>query len=256
MNPDHVTRLMAGEHKESPAELYHENSKSRRLSGPGGVSREALEVMHHGFKRYGESPIIDLPAPVQNASMGLSEAIRRRRSVRDFADKPVSAEAFSTLLFSAYGHLSPSAIHRTVPSGGGLYPLEIYLVALRDLPFPEGAYHYDVRGHRLEVIPRYRHPSAIRGTIFVPEAAATAQAFLVVSAVFGRSRIKYGEKCYRFALLEAGHVGQNLALMAAALGVGFCPFGGFVDDDVNDLLGLDGVDEAALYLGGIGAVPS
>ena len=137
----------------------------------------------------------------------------------------------------------------TVPSAGGLFPLEIYLVNLEPGEIPTGVHHYDVRRHALEQLPPFGDPQAIRDVIFVPEAAETAPAFLVITALFGRSRIKYG-----VALLEAGHIGQNLALVCADLGLGFCPFGGFVDDEVHALLGLDGVDEAALYLGAFGRV--
>jgi SagB-type dehydrogenase family enzyme len=83
----------------------------------------------------------------------------------------------------------------------------------------------------------------------------TASVALAISACFERQRIKYGERTYRFALLEAGHLAQNLLLVGTALGLGTLPVGGFLDDEVNDYLRLDGRREAVLYLILMGSLP-
>jgi SagB-type dehydrogenase family enzyme len=59
---------------------------------------------------------------------------------------------------------------------------------------------------------------------------------------------------YRYVQLEAGHVGQNLYLAATSMGLGACVVGAFLDDDLNDLLGIDGENEAALYIITVGKV--
>ena len=79
--------------------------------------------------------------------------------------------------------------------------------------------------------------------LLVPSAAVT-----MISAVFWRSRFKYGQRAYRFALLEAGHVGQSFVLAATALGLTTCPVGGFYDRRVDAFLGIDGLYEASVYL--------
>jgi SagB-type dehydrogenase family enzyme len=76
----------------------------------------------------------------------------------------------------------------------------------------------------------------------------------VLSAVFQRTRWKYRERTYRYVLLEAGHIGQNLYLAATSMGLGACAVGAFLDDELNDLLGVDGKEEAALYLISVGRV--
>ncbi len=73
-------------------------------------------------------------------------------------------------------------------------------------------------------------------------------AAIVVTGVFWRSRFKYGLRGYRFVLLEAGHVGQNVVLAAAALGLPALPLGGFYDRPVESLVGVDGLDEAVVYV--------
>jgi SagB-type dehydrogenase family enzyme len=70
-----------------------------------------------------------------------------------------------------------------------------------------------------------------------------------------RLESKYGERSYRFALLEAGHIAQNLLLAATAEGVAALPVGGFVEDKLNALLGLNGRDEFAVYLILLGCPP-
>ena len=77
---------------------------------------------------------------------------------------------------------------------------------------------------------------------------------LILSAIFQRTRWRYRERTYRYVMLEAGHVGQNLYLSAASMGLGACAVGAFLDDDLNNLLGLDGEQEAALYLITVGNV--
>jgi SagB-type dehydrogenase family enzyme len=86
------------------------------------------------------------------------------------------------------------------------------------------------------------------------EFLGTASVCLVLSAIFQRTRWRYRERTYRYVLLEAGHVGQNLYLAATGMGLGACAVGAFLDDQLNDLLALDGQEEAVLYLISVGAV--
>ena len=76
----------------------------------------------------------------------------------------------------------------------------------------------------------------------------TALAYSVHTAVFVRSRFKYGQRGYRFVLLEAGHVAQNVALTAAALALPMLPYGGFYDLRLDELVGADGLDECTVHL--------
>jgi SagB-type dehydrogenase family enzyme len=81
-----------------------------------------------------------------------------------------------------------------------------------------------------------------------------ANVCFVLSAVFQRTRWRYRERTCRYVMLEAGHVGQNLYLAATAMGLGACAVGAFLDDDLNDMLGLDGAAEAVLYVISVGKV--
>ncbi len=90
-------------------------------------------------------------------------------------------------------------------------------------------------------------PERLRGALVDREIAERAAALLVVTAMIWRSRFKYGERGYRFALLEAGHAAQNMLLAATGLALAALPLGGFYDRRLDELVGADGLDEATLY---------
>ena len=73
-----------------------------------------------------------------------------------------------------------------------------------------------------------------------------------ITAVFERSVFKYGDRGYRFVLLEAGHVAQNINLAVTALGLGCVNIGGFFDRDIDEFLGIDGLTHSSVYLMAIG----
>ena len=138
---------------------------------------------------------------------------------------------------------------RAAPSAGGLYPLELYLIARNVDGLPQGGYHYNVPDHALERLPGPDDLTAAMAEVSHYEATlAGAAALFVVTGVFDRTTFKYGDRGYRFVLLDAGHMAQNMLLTATASGLGAAPFGGFRDDALSRLVGADGVNEAALYL--------
>lgn len=243
-------RLVGSRNLFSVSELYHENSKITRSAPRIAQSTESILVAPSGFKRYVHSPPRDLPPPGADGSSLLS-VLRARRSCRTYAGEPLSLEAVSELAFHALG-TPDGGYRRCVPSAGGLYPLELYVVALDVTGLDAGLYHYDVRSHALRQLEEGDCRSRLAQTVFIEDAVAKAGAMMVLTSVFGRSKIKYGERAYRFALLEAGHVMQNICLAATVLGLGTCPVGGFIDDTMNDLLDVDGIEEAALYAVTIG----
>jgi len=140
---------------------------------------------------------------------------------------------------------------RAAPSGGALYPLELYAVCHRVEGLEVALYHYDPLLHGLELL----GPLTGRaGADLTPygEVLSDSAAVVAITAVFWRSRFKYGARAYRFTLTEAGHVAQNLLLAATALGLASVPVGGFYDRKVDDFIGVDGIFEGSLYLVPVG----
>ena len=210
------------------------------------------------FKEIAGAPAISLP-PSAELNLGLSDAIRRRCSCRRFAPDAVSLESLATILFSAYGNLGKAQfagmemIIRPVPSGGGLYPLELYTIALNVSGLSRGIYHYNALHHLLEHIREGEAPKHFLSELFMGQPYVAESGFIiVVTAVFDRSLWKYEDRGYRYLLFEAGHVAQNANLAAAASGLGALNLGGFFDGDLAGLLQLDEEDEAPLYAVAVG----
>jgi SagB-type dehydrogenase family enzyme len=91
---------------------------------------------------------------------------------------------------------------------------------------------------------------AALGQSMVSKSAVT----FIWTAIPGRSKWKYKERAYRYMYLDAGHIGQNLYLTAAALNLGCCTIGAFFDEEVNKIVGIDGLKETAIYMGVVGHI--
>lgn len=204
-------------------------------------------------KEYPSAPFRPLPPPrVLHAS--LQEVLQRRVTCRCYASTSLALDDLSTLLVAAYGITGRTTfgslefLERPVPSAGGLYPLELYVLARRVEKIEPGIYHYAVVGHGLEQVREVLVPRALNDYLFMGQHYATdAAATVVIAAEGGRTLGKYGDRGYRYVLLEAGHCAQNLNLAAVALGLGTCNLGGFFDQELGHLMTLDPEREVPLY---------
>jgi SagB-type dehydrogenase family enzyme len=157
----------------------------------------------------------------------------------------------SQLLHAAQGVTSDQGL-RTTPSAGALYPIEVYAVVHDVEGLAPGAYHYAATDHVLEQVEAGdQRPAMVLAGLGQGHLGRAGVCF-ILTAIFQRLRWKYRERTYRYALLEAGHIGQNLYLAATALGLGACAVGAFADGLLNDLLGVDGQEEGALYIVAVG----
>jgi SagB-type dehydrogenase family enzyme len=209
-------------------------------------------------KEHLDVPILPLPAPLA-MQMPLGEAIRGRLSCRTFLHADVRLDELATILHAAYGVIGRTELGRTefierpVPSGGGLYPLEVYLLVRAVDGLEPGIHHYVPLHHGVELVREGALPQRLVKYLFLGQPyAASAGAVLLISAVPMRSLWKYGDRGYRYLLLEAGHVAENVNLAAVALELGTCNLGGFFDDEVAALLRMDIEEEIVLYAVAIG----
>lgn len=237
-------------------ETYHENSKTSRAEPHVYFDRypsdqTVVEMMRslRDVKPYLDRPAVPLPDALPPAERSLDEALLARRSARAFGEGGVSTAALAKVLRCAYGVTEDNADtdyprpFRAVPSGGALYPLELYVWARAVDGLPAGLYHYDPADHQLDALGGVD----LHGAFVQPDLVAQAAAVVLVSAVFFRSVFKYGERGYRFVLLEAGHVVQNAVLAALGGGLATVPLGGYFDREVDRALGLDGLNESVVY---------
>jgi SagB-type dehydrogenase family enzyme len=242
-----------GPELDDPAETYHEAAKLQPSFAlrqvPGLSSSDApaiLESSRRSSRRHPHRPRIALPAP-RRLRAQLEWTLTRRVSRPPRPGSTLSLDDVARLT-SAYAW-DARRPRRHVPSGGGLYPLEQYVLARSVESVPPGVYHVDPCDRALELLaagaPEVRHA-------FVEPSLGDAAAILVVTSCFWRSRWKYGLRGYRFALLEAGHLVQTVLLLATATGVDALPLGGFYDAVLDDAVGADGVNESVVYAVALG----
>jgi SagB-type dehydrogenase family enzyme len=206
------------------------------------------------YKRYAAAPQVGLSDPLTAGGAPLWEVLRQRRSERRFQDLPLSEPELSQLLWATQGitQSGRSVAFRAAPSAGALYPVETYLVIHDVEGIQPGVYHYDVRQHQLEQVRRGDFRAEVTRAALDQRMAAWANVVFVWTAVFERSKWKYKQRAYRYVYLDAGHIAQNLALAAVALGLGSCQIAALYDEEANDLLGVDGVEESTLYMTVVG----
>jgi len=265
MDPDFSGVRFPQPDPDSLSELFHENSKLHPIAGPALGARIEMFLSHkplqtaaaHPYKVYTNHDRIALPA-IRPLTASLETVLTQRRSVRNYqSDQPLPIEHLADWLGWGCGwmpNLPETELRpgRTYPSGGGLYPLEIYLATRNVAELPVGLYHYSLREHALERVGGEESGQQVLANLTQTDAASSCHAAVLISAIFMRTQYKYGERGYRFVLLEAGHLMQNLCLLAPALGLGITPVGGYYDDQLHHLLEVNGVDEAVVYTATMG----
>jgi len=207
------------------------------------------------YKTYSGSKKVKLPEP-NYRGMNLEETIAKRRSARDYSKKAVTLSKLSQLLFAAQGITGKIYGQglRSAPSAGALYPFEIYVVVNNVQDLPRGIYHYSVLDHSLELVKAGDFSGKITDAGLEQEMLGDAGVTFALSAIFDRVRHKYGERGFRYAYIEAGHISQNICLQSVSLGLGSVCVGAFLDEKVNQLIGVDGRKEAVIYLHAVGSL--
>jgi SagB-type dehydrogenase family enzyme len=240
--------MFSVEDNSSLARLFHLNSEP-------WLNVEAYSSPSYGVshKRVGAGrDHVALPAlPPADGLRGLLAA---RRSCRVYRREAIKLAVLGELLGGAFSFTRAAKLPggfelqtRAAPSAGGLYPLELYVACRNIIGLPDGVYHYGLLQHCLEPVGRDAQGETLAHFLLAEALTQNANAIVFLTAVFDRTLRKYGPRGYRYILLEAGHVAQNLCLLAAERALGSLCIGGFMDRAANQFLRIDGVDEATIY---------
>jgi len=243
--------LTHGYLENDPYEELFESDQERKLPQPPLV-KPAMR---------GEDARTPLPRDFEALEMknDLLPLIRDRRSARIYTGGEMTLLQLSFLLWATQGVKKlrgrKYATLRTVPCGGARHEFETYLIVRRVAGLRPGAYHYLPMEHTLE----YLHPiadpeQAITDSLCGQSWAAKANVVFYWSMVPYRAEWRYGIYAHRIALIDAGHIGQNLYLACTGLNLGTCAIGAFSDPICNTLFGLDGVEEYIVYTAPVGTV--
>lgn len=190
---------------------------------------------------------LKLPEPSYKSPVSIEEAILVRRSIREYADKPLTLKQLSQILWAAQGITERRWGFRTAPSAGATYPLEVYVMVKGGgvEGLDPGIYHYLPGPHEIELVRPGDYSRGLMRAALGQEWVLEAAVNLVINAVHERTTERYGERGYRYVYMEVGHVGQNVYLQCVSLGLACVVIGAFYDDDVKRIVG--GVGEP-LYL--------
>ena len=236
----------------SLSRLFHLNSEATAVeqSGPPAPFVQTS-------KTYPDAKRVALPETPKGAVATLAA---RRTSVRAFSPAPLTLATLAAVLRAGCQAITPDPaqsgqafLRRPAPSAGGLYPLEVYLLVRNVEGAARGVYHYDVLGDDLELLSDAPWESAASEAFYTWDFISDAPVIFCIGSVFARTQTKYGPRGYRYALLEAGHVTQNLCLAATELGLGSLCIGGYSDRALNRMISLCGEAEAILYTVAIGS---
>ena len=230
-----------------------EASISYYLSGAG------LQTVSMIDTEYKDENHIQLPVS-DKISMSLGACISIRRSIRYYTGDKISFNQLATLLRAGNGisAISEGSSHsgekvslrqRTVPSGGGLYPIHLYILALKVSGLERGLYRYQPIKDVL--IPSSLRDSSIED--FEKSFTGASDMFQTASLLFllvgkpWRSMRKYGNKGLRFVLHEVGGISQNIHLSVTSLGLGSADYAGFYEDEIHQILEFDGLSNVVLH---------
>ena len=234
--------------------VYHQWSKPGVIDVLGTVANWGEQPAL--YKTYGDAPQIKLPAPRLDGGVATEAAIQQRRSVRSYADAPMTLDELSRVLFLMDGISTDrwgNAV-RNAPSSGALYPIEAYAVVHNVAGLTPGVYHYGVQHHTLAQIKQADLRDLVVQQGLQQAFLGECNVVIFLTMIMQRMRPKYQDRSYRYGLIEAGHLGQNIYLAATSMGLGACAIGAYMDDAINDMLGIDGVEEFSVYMLSVGKV--
>lgn len=180
---------------------------------------------------------IALPRAETAGEMSVEQALKKRRSVREFRRGGLSLDDVAQLLWAAQG-ITHREGYRTAPSAGALYPLELYLVAGDAGPLLPGVYHYSPKRHELVRVTDGDRRRALAEAAIDQDWVRRAPAVLVIAGIYERSTVKYGRRAQRYMYIEVGHVAQNVYLQATALRLGTVIVGAFHTAEAQKVLEL------------------
>lgn len=221
--------------------------------------------------RYPQPPLVK--APVSDAAdrialptdfstltldVNLGDLFYTRKSSRKFTGGAMTLLQLSFLLWSTQGikklRGKGYATIRTVPCGGARHEFETYLVVNAVDGLSPGVYHYLPMENKIECIGKHPGDAALSEMLSGQGWGTKANVVFFWSMVPYRAEWRYGIYAHRTALIDTGHIGQNLYLSATALHLGACGIAAFSHEACNRVFSLDGEEEYVVYCAPVGTI--
>lgn len=223
-----------------------------------------LSLAHRDLKELSSEKALALPSP-KRFRAPLSGVILARRSIREYSGESIKLADLSTILYYGDGVSGELPIRnipiksntlgkhhaiklRTAPSGGGLYPLDIYLLVIRVEKLESGVYLYSPLNHNLKKIKSITEKELCR-TAYPKDIDLTKIGAMIVFVYnFYANARKYGDPALGYAFIEVGEISQNIHLTSTALGYGSCDIGAYYKHRLEKLLNIDGLHSHVVHL--------
>jgi SagB-type dehydrogenase family enzyme len=241
--------------KLTPTSVIEISKRVNQITSDVGL----MSMMSRSWKKYAAAERIAFDKSAPLGEMSLAETLRRRASLSsyatEFAPGPVSFEQLGAILQYSYGatrHMPAKAKNmegvylRSAISAGGLYPLEIYPIVFDVDGLQPGLYHYYMPDHALHRLRSGSLMDEVLTTTTYVDLVKNASVLFVVTGVWARTIAKYRQRGYRFMMNDTGALLQNLYLTGTSFDLGTCALGGFYDDRMARLLGVNPLDEPVI----------
>lgn len=241
----------------STSERFHNATKNKRLSTINRTIYPESWIKIH-FKTYPRLNKIKLLPIKRILRESLIGVINKRRSIRDFTGEDIDFNDFSYLLSGSAGINLLTEVsdyntsRRSYPSAGVRYPLEIYPLILNCQKIKKGLYHYNVKDNLLELLLEKDLSKWLINAIGKEKWLLKSSVIFIITTVLDRTKVKYGDRGYRYSLIEAGHLAQNLYLLSTEKNLGACAIGGYLDSEFDKLLDINFQKEFTIYLIAVG----
>jgi SagB-type dehydrogenase family enzyme len=214
------------------------------------VSSWSLKWAAAKDKRQFKEATMKLRPPKTDGTVSVERAIKQRRTIRSFSPETLNLNQFSQLLWSAQGITENSGFKRAAPSAGALYPMDVYAVVGRSSveQIEAGVYRYEPNGHKLSLVKEKDVRESVAKASLSQMWMAPAPLNIVITAEYSRITAKYKERGIRYAMIEAGHIAQNLFLQAEALGLKAAIVGAYHDNELIEILKIPRTHEPLLIM--------
>jgi len=235
----------------------HRATRNTRL-GALGEKLPRLERAPDDAKAYAGFERIALPELKPPAGAELATSVRGWQPGAVFSGESISLETLARVLHHTNGVTKTQRGEgvtrqlRAAPSAGALYSGELYVAARRVDGLSPGLYAYMVKEHTLVELRKGSVIGEIAASLAEPVDVVGAAAIVLLSNVFARYTWRYANRGYRYALIDTGHIGENLRLSSAAAGLASVGLPDYEDNRLAALLGIDGVREAVCAVHALG----
>lgn len=201
-------------------------------------------------KKIHKGAAMKLPQPKTEGTISVEQAIGQRRTVRAFSPRMLHPDQLSQLLWSAQGVTTSDGPRRAAPSAGALYPMDIYTVMGPDsvARIEAGVYHFEPQTHVLHRVSQRDAREEVARACLSQMWMAKAPLCLVITAEYRRITGKYGNRGVRYAMIEAGHIGQNIFLQAEAIDLKAGIVGAYHDEKLIEIMNLPRTHEPLLIM--------